>query len=71
MTPWLTAARGAPRIERLALPLGLHVEVFSDRVPGALGVTLGAKGTLFVGSRAQGVVYDTTLEPSRVTCAIP
>lgn len=74
LAAWLATARDAPPIERFTLPLALHGEVFSDRVPGALGMTLGPKNTLLtllVGSRAKGVVYAIALDPSRVACAIP
>ncbi|WP_374619944.1 sorbosone dehydrogenase family protein [Pandoraea sp.] len=67
--PLLATASDALPIERLALPPGFHVEVLSDRVPGARGMVLGPKGTLFVGSRAQGVVYAVTLDPSRAYAA--
>lgn len=69
LIPLLATARDALPIERLVLPPGFHVEVLSDRVPGARGLTLGPKGTLFVGSRAQGVVYAITLDPSRAYAA--
>lgn len=69
VVPALAAARDALPIERLSLPPGFHVEVLSDQVPGARGMTLGPKGTLFVGSRAQGNVYAITLDPSRAYAA--
>ncbi|VVD94113.1 PQQ-dependent sugar dehydrogenase [Pandoraea anhela] len=62
-------ARDALPIERLALPPGFYVEVLSDQVPGARGMVLGPRGTLFVGSRAQGSVYAITLDPSRAYAA--
>lgn len=67
--PQLATARDALPIERLSLPQGFHVEVLSDQVPGARGMTLGPRGTLFVGSRAQGNVYAITLDPSRAYAA--
>ncbi|MCI3205805.1 MULTISPECIES: PQQ-dependent sugar dehydrogenase [Pandoraea] len=63
------AARDALPIERLSLPPGFYVEVLSDQVPGARGMVLGPKGTLFVGSRGQGNVYAITLDPSRAYAA--
>ncbi|VVE67946.1 sorbosone dehydrogenase [Pandoraea captiosa] len=65
----LVTAREALPIEQLSLPPGFHVEVLSDQVPGARGMALGPKGTLFVGSRAQGNVYAITLDPSRAYAA--
>ncbi|WP_411829162.1 PQQ-dependent sugar dehydrogenase [Pandoraea sputorum] len=67
--PQLATARDALPIERLSLPQGFYVEVLSDQVPGARGMALGPKGTLFVGSRAQGNVYAITLDPSRAYAA--
>lgn len=69
LAPQLAAARDALPIERLSLPPGFYVEVLSDQVPGARGMVLGPKGTLFVGSRAQGDVYAITLDPSRAYAA--
>ena len=51
------AASGAPRLERIALPPGFTIEVFSDAVPGARSMTLSPAGTLFVGTRDKGFVY--------------
>ncbi|VVD76886.1 putative soluble quinoprotein glucose/sorbosone dehydrogenase [Pandoraea horticolens] len=69
VAPQFATARDALPIERLTLPPGFHVEVLSDQVPGARGMVLGPKGTLFVGSRAQGDVYAITLDPSRAYAA--
>jgi glucose/arabinose dehydrogenase len=43
--------------DRIKLPRGFHIEVFAEDVPGARSMTLGSKGTLFVGSRGEGMVY--------------
>lgn len=48
---------GAPPIERLRLPPGFHAEVYSDAVPNARAMALGARGTVFVGSMRAGKVY--------------
>jgi glucose/arabinose dehydrogenase len=48
---------GGPPVENLRLPPGFHVSVFAANVPGARSLTLGPKGTLFVGTRGEGVVY--------------
>jgi glucose/arabinose dehydrogenase len=45
-----------PPAARLTAPPGFHVSVFSPAVPGARSLTLGAKGTVFVGTQA-GSVY--------------
>ena len=47
----------ADRLDRIALPPGFTIEIFSDAVPGARSMTLSPAGTLFVGTRDQGVVY--------------
>jgi glucose/arabinose dehydrogenase len=41
----------------ISLPLGFSIAVYSDTVPGARSMALGARGTLFVGSRSAGRVY--------------
>jgi len=43
-------ARAAPSLDRLTLPKGFHVEVYSDQVPQARELAVGAKSTVFVGS---------------------
>jgi glucose/arabinose dehydrogenase len=50
------AGRGAPAVDRLTVPAGFRVTVFSSAVPGARSLTLGTKGTVFVGTQ-QGSVY--------------
>lgn len=49
------AARGT--LPQLQLPPGFSVSVYSDAVPDARAMTLGADGTVFVGSRRSGKVY--------------
>src|SRR4029079_12290262 len=51
-----SAAEGPP-IEKLKLPPGFRVSVYAYPVPGARSMTLGARGTLFVGTQDKGVVY--------------
>lgn len=41
----------------ITLPPGFKLTVYASPVPGARSLALGAKGTLFVGSRSQGKVY--------------
>jgi glucose/arabinose dehydrogenase len=53
----LTAAfaAAAPPLERIKLPPGFHIEVFSADVKGARSMALGDKGTLFVGTMGSDV----------------
>lgn len=44
------------RLDRLKLPAGFSISVFSDKVPGARSMTLSPAGTLFVGTQ-EGNVY--------------
>ena len=43
-------------LERIQLPPGFRIELYAS-VPNARSLALGAKGTLFVGSRAGGTVH--------------
>lgn len=45
------------RPAEISLPPGFRIAVYAADVPGARSMTLGAKGTLFVGSRSAGKVY--------------
>ncbi len=56
---WLlvTPVFGAPRLDRLTLPPGFHIAVYSDQVPSAREIALGTHGTVFVGSMSAGKVY--------------
>ncbi len=53
-------AFGAIHLDRLVLPKGFHVAVYSDQVPNARELALGAQGTVFVGSMDAGKVYALT-----------
>ncbi|MFK7956964.1 MAG: sorbosone dehydrogenase family protein [Lysobacterales bacterium] len=44
-------------LQRITLPEGFVIEVFSSEVPNARAMARGARGTLFVGSRKEGKVY--------------
>ena len=46
-----------PRIAGIQLPEGFKIEIYAEGVPNARAMTLGSKGTLFVGSRRAGAVY--------------
>lgn len=50
----------APQLDRLTLPRGFHIAVYSDQVPNARELTVGAQGTVFVGSNDAGKVYALT-----------
>jgi len=52
-----TAARPPLRLGEVRVPQGFQVGLFSDAVPGARSMTLGDRGTLFVGTREAGAVY--------------
>lgn len=53
-------ALAAPHPERLTLPPGFHLALYSDQVPDAREIALGANGTVFVGSTGAGKVYALT-----------
>jgi len=44
-------------LDKIKLPAGFEIQVYSDQVPGARSMALSPKGTLFVGTREAGVVY--------------
>lgn len=46
-------------LERIQLPPGFSIELLAE-VPGARSLALGAKGTLFVGTRSGDAVYAVT-----------
>jgi len=48
---------GSLPLETISLPLGFTITVYADNVPNARGMTLGANGTVFIGSREKGNVY--------------
>ncbi len=51
-----TAAQALP-LDKIKLPPGFEISVFSDNLPNARAMALGDKGTLFVGSMRAGKVY--------------
>jgi glucose/arabinose dehydrogenase len=53
-------AAAAPQLDQLTLPKGFHIAVYSDQVPNARELAVGAKGTVFVGSNDAGKVYALT-----------
>ncbi len=44
-------------LEKIKLPPGFSITVYSNQVPGARSLALGEKGTVFVGTRPEGKVY--------------
>jgi len=50
----------APPLQNLKVPAGFHVSLYSDQVPNARGMALGAHDTVFVGSFREGKVYALT-----------
>ncbi|HEX7324394.1 MAG TPA: PQQ-dependent sugar dehydrogenase [Rhodanobacteraceae bacterium] len=54
------SAHAARALPQLHVPPGFHVAVYSDQVPNARAMALGAHGTLFVGSFRAGKVYALT-----------
>lgn len=61
------SATAALPLDQIKLPAGFHIEVFSDKVPGARAMALSPSGTLYVGTRREGKVYALRPgEPVRV-----
>lgn len=57
---WLSSAMqvaSALELEKLQLPPGFHISIYAEQVPDARQLALGARGTLFIGSREAGRVY--------------
>ena len=53
-------AKDLPPIERLQMPPGFHVSIYSADVPNARQLAIGTNGTVFAGSRGEGMVYALT-----------
>ena len=51
---------GPPELARIKLPEGFRIDVFAEGVTNARAMCWGDRGTLFVGSRAEGVVHALT-----------
>lgn len=47
----------AVQLEKIKLPPGFKIELYSDNLPNARSMTLSPSGTLFVGTRNNGNVY--------------
>lgn len=52
-----TVKGGDPDLDRIILPPGFTISVFAEGVTNARAMCWGDKGTLFVGSRSEGVVH--------------
>ena len=50
-------ASGKPQLDRIKLPPGFSISVFSDAVPGARSLAQSPRGIIYVGTMAQGKVY--------------
>ncbi len=53
-------AMASPQLDKLVLPKGFHIAVYSADVPDAREIALGTNGTVFVGSSDAGKVYALT-----------
>lgn len=49
--------RSSVPLESIRLPPGFSIDLYADDVPGARSLTLGERGTVFVGTRGEGRVY--------------
>lgn len=46
-----------PLLSKIQLPDGFRIDLFTESLPNARSLALGANGTIFVGSRSAGKVY--------------
>lgn len=46
-----------PRVDKVDLPEGFHIELFADSVENARSLARGTNGTIFVSTRSKGNVY--------------
>ena len=58
--PPLAAAADKIPLDQLKVPKGFNLELYASGMPNARSLTLGSKGTVFVGSRLQDKVYAIT-----------
>ncbi|MDD5258398.1 MAG: PQQ-dependent sugar dehydrogenase [bacterium] len=61
---WPGQNRNLP-LEKIKLPPGFSITVYSDQVPGARSLAIGEKGTVFAGTRPEGKVY--AIQAGKVT----
>jgi glucose/arabinose dehydrogenase len=57
LVPVLACAAGRPQLDRIKLPPGFSIAVYSAAVPGARSLAQSPKGIVYVGTRGQGKVY--------------
>ncbi len=50
-------AQAATALEKITLPAGFSISLYAANVTGARSLAMGNNGTLFVGTRDEGVVY--------------
>jgi len=55
-----SAQTAGSALDRIRLPDGFRISLFTAAVPGARSLALGDGGTVFVGTRGEGVVYAVT-----------
>ncbi len=48
---------GQEHLNKINLPPGFRIEIYADNINGARSLALGGEGTLFVGTRREGMVY--------------
>jgi len=59
-----SCATASVSLEDLVLPPGFEIELYTDQVPNARSMAMGADGTLFVGTRREGSVYAVSTDAS-------
>src|SRR5262245_10644524 len=57
LLPACASARDRLPLEKIRLPRGFTIELWSGDVPGARSMSLAPNGVLFVGTRDEGKVY--------------
>ncbi|HSS48389.1 MAG TPA: PQQ-dependent sugar dehydrogenase, partial [Thermoanaerobaculia bacterium] len=57
LVPVLSCAAGRPQLERIKLPPGFSIAVYSQSVPGARSLAQSPRGIVYVGTRGEGKVY--------------
>jgi glucose/arabinose dehydrogenase len=58
-----TIGAAGPALDGLSLPPGFRIETWVSDIPNARSMALGARGTLFVGTRSAGVVHAIRSHP--------
>lgn len=55
--PGIASAQSSGAVPNIVLPVGFSIELYTDKVPNARSLALGAKGTVFVSTRRDGRIY--------------